>query len=151
MIWHWQHIFLRHLYRSSIYSFYTLHIWRFPTVWAPLSADFPFLSLTHCSPCVGIEVHAGVCWGSGEGKDRLELWVMESTMKDLRDGATVLDPKSYACGGVEDVYGEDRATEDQLVTPWTISVARSISPSFPWFFWTQLLFEVSIVLCLYDL
>ncbi|KAK9983056.1 hypothetical protein SO802_032581 [Lithocarpus litseifolius] len=26
-------------------------------------------------------------------------------------------------GGVEDVYGEDSATEDQLVTPWTISVA----------------------------
>ena len=27
-------------------------------------------------------------------------------------------------GGVEDVYGEDSATEDQLVTPWTVSVAR---------------------------
>ena len=26
-------------------------------------------------------------------------------------------------GGVEDVYGEDSATEDQLVTPWTVSVA----------------------------
>lgn len=51
-------------------------------------------------------------------------------MKDLRDGATVLDPKSYACGGVEDVYGEDRATEDQLVTPWTFSVARSIFLNF---------------------
>lgn len=25
-------------------------------------------------------------------------------------------------GGVEDVYGEDSATEDQLVTPWTVSV-----------------------------
>ena len=23
-----------------------------------------------------------------------------------------------------DVYGEDSATEDQLVTPWTVSVAR---------------------------
>lgn len=28
-----------------------------------------------------------------------------------------------ATGGVQDVYGEDCATEDQLVTPWTISVA----------------------------
>lgn len=43
----------------------------------------------------------------------------------MRDGASVLDmdPKSTVGGGVEDVYGEDRATEDQLVTPWTISVA----------------------------
>ncbi|KDO66537.1 hypothetical protein CISIN_1g007703mg [Citrus sinensis] len=51
---------------------------------------------------------------------------MESTMKEMRDGASVLDfdSKSTVEGGVEDVYGEDRATEDQLVTPWTISVAR---------------------------
>ncbi|KAL9443634.1 hypothetical protein AB3S75_016908 [Citrus x aurantiifolia] len=50
---------------------------------------------------------------------------MESTMKEMRDGASVLDfdSKSTVEGGVEDVYGEDRATEDQLVTPWTISVA----------------------------
>ncbi|PWA94616.1 NADP-dependent malic enzyme [Artemisia annua] len=36
---------------------------------------------------------------------------------------TVVDPNSTVGGGVEDVYGEDRATEDQLVTPWTVSVA----------------------------
>jgi malate dehydrogenase (oxaloacetate-decarboxylating)(NADP+) len=29
-----------------------------------------------------------------------------------------------AGGGVEDAYGEDRATEEQLVTPWAFSVAR---------------------------
>ncbi|KAJ9167877.1 hypothetical protein P3X46_019467 [Hevea brasiliensis] len=54
---------------------------------------------------------------------------MESTMKDLRGGATVLDmdPKSTVGGGVEDVYGEDCATEDQLVTPWTVSVASGYS------------------------
>ncbi|CAN6336490.1 unnamed protein product [Urochloa humidicola] len=28
-----------------------------------------------------------------------------------------------AGGGVEDAYGEDRATEEQLVTPWSFSVA----------------------------
>ncbi|XP_052157245.1 NADP-dependent malic enzyme, chloroplastic-like [Oryza glaberrima] len=28
-----------------------------------------------------------------------------------------------AGGGVEDTYGEDRATEDQLITPWSFSVA----------------------------
>ncbi|XP_022754980.1 NADP-dependent malic enzyme-like isoform X2 [Durio zibethinus] len=50
---------------------------------------------------------------------------MESTMKEIRGGESVLgmDPKSTVGGGVEDVYGEDRATEDQLVTPWTYSVA----------------------------
>lgn len=55
---------------------------------------------------------------------------MESTMKEMRDGASVLDfdSKSTVEGGVEDVYGEDRATEDQLVTPWTISVARCQPP-----------------------
>ncbi|RDX80509.1 hypothetical protein CR513_38933, partial [Mucuna pruriens] len=50
---------------------------------------------------------------------------MESTLKSLRDGESVLDlsPRSTVSGGVEDIYGEDRATEDQLVTPWTSSVA----------------------------
>ena len=51
---------------------------------------------------------------------------MESTLKEMRDGASVLDmdPKSTVGGGAEDVYGEDCATEDHLVTPWTVSVAR---------------------------
>ncbi|RDX87404.1 hypothetical protein CR513_31121, partial [Mucuna pruriens] len=50
---------------------------------------------------------------------------MESTLKTLRDGESVLDlsPRSTVSGGVEDVYGEDHATEDQLVTPWNFSVA----------------------------
>ncbi|XP_062090892.1 NADP-dependent malic enzyme [Humulus lupulus] len=54
---------------------------------------------------------------------------MESTLKEMRDGASVLDldPESTCGGGVEDVYGEDRATEDQLVTPWTFSVASGYS------------------------
>uniref|UniRef100_A0A2P2MKH3 Malic enzyme n=1 Tax=Rhizophora mucronata TaxID=61149 RepID=A0A2P2MKH3_RHIMU len=54
---------------------------------------------------------------------------MESTMKNLGDEASVLDmdSKSTVGGGVEDLYGEDSATEDQLVTPWTISVASGYS------------------------
>ncbi|XAR53381.1 Malate dehydrogenase (oxaloacetate-decarboxylating) (NADP(+)) [Bertholletia excelsa] len=50
---------------------------------------------------------------------------MESTLKEMNQGPSKIDmdPKCTATGGVEDVYGEDRATEDQLVTPWTISVA----------------------------
>lgn len=35
-----------------------------------------------------------------------------------------LDNKAGGGGGVDDVYGEDFATEDQLITPWTVSVAR---------------------------
>ncbi|WMV30902.1 hypothetical protein MTR67_024287 [Solanum verrucosum] len=38
---------------------------------------------------------------------------MESVLKDL----------STPTGGVEDVYGEDCATEDQCITPWTIAVS----------------------------
>lgn len=39
----------------------------------------------------------------------------------------ILDNKSGGNGGgVEDLYGEDTATVDQLVTPWTVSVARSV-------------------------
>ncbi|KAL3498518.1 hypothetical protein ACH5RR_041250 [Cinchona calisaya] len=54
---------------------------------------------------------------------------MESTLKEMRNGESVLDmnDKSGVGGGVEDVYGEDRATEDQLVTPWSFSVASGYS------------------------
>ncbi|CAN1240941.1 NADP-dependent malic enzyme [Linum perenne] len=47
-------------------------------------------------------------------------------MDEITHSASVLDidSKSTVGGGVEDVYGEDFATEDQLVTPWTVSVAR---------------------------
>ncbi|KAG6649294.1 NADP-dependent malic enzyme [Carya illinoinensis] len=52
---------------------------------------------------------------------------MDRTMKEMRNGTgdSVMDVegKSGFGGGVEDVYGEDSATEDQLVTPWTVSVA----------------------------
>lgn len=53
---------------------------------------------------------------------------MESLLKEKRGGETVLDmsPRSTPGGGVEDVYGEDCATEDQLVTPWVTSVARYV-------------------------
>jgi malate dehydrogenase (oxaloacetate-decarboxylating)(NADP+) len=56
---------------------------------------------------------------------------MESTFKDVRDGAvsssSVIDVDSkstVAPGGPHDVYGEDAATEEQVVTPWFVSVAR---------------------------
>ena len=37
---------------------------------------------------------------------------------------TEIEPASTVGGGVEDVYGEDTATEDQYITPWTLTVAR---------------------------
>ncbi|XP_038712833.1 NADP-dependent malic enzyme-like isoform X1 [Tripterygium wilfordii] len=55
--------------------------------------------------------------------------VMETSLQEMRDGSTVVDvdPKSTVSGGVQDVYGEDNATEDKLVTPWSISVASGYS------------------------
>jgi len=35
-----------------------------------------------------------------------------------------LDGSAVALAGVRDFYGEDLATVDQLVTPWSFSVAR---------------------------
>lgn len=55
-------------------------------------------------------------FGKGEKKN---IGVkMENVSKEA------VDPKSTVGGGVQDVYGEDQATEEQLVTPWTYSVAR---------------------------
>ncbi|KAH7858216.1 hypothetical protein Vadar_021423 [Vaccinium darrowii] len=55
--------------------------------------------------------------------------VMETTVKEMRETSPVVEvvPKSTVGGGEEDVYGEDRATEDQPVTPWTVSVASGYS------------------------
>ncbi|XP_059657143.1 NADP-dependent malic enzyme isoform X2 [Cornus florida] len=47
--------------------------------------------------------------------------VTESTLKEMRNGDLVA--ANGVAGGVRDAYGEDSATEDQLVTPWTVSVA----------------------------
>ncbi|KAJ6932570.1 hypothetical protein NC651_008108 [Populus alba x Populus x berolinensis] len=65
--------------------------------------------------------------------------LMESTFKDVRDGAvsssSVIDVDSksnIAPGGAADVYGEDTATEDQVVTPWFVSVAREKCPLLAW-------------------
>ncbi|XP_028778961.1 NADP-dependent malic enzyme [Neltuma alba] len=49
------------------------------------------------------------------GGDRKHSPVME-TIADVDNNPTV-------AGGVRDVYGEDKATEDQYVTPWSVSVA----------------------------
>ncbi|KAJ8471412.1 hypothetical protein OPV22_025755 [Ensete ventricosum] len=48
-------------------------------------------------------------------------------MDNTREVEAYMDPKATVGGGVEDAYGEDRATEEQLVTPWTFSVASGYS------------------------
>lgn len=44
---------------------------------------------------------------------------MESALKEVESVVELSTP----AGGVEDVYGEDCATEDQCITPWTIAVS----------------------------
>jgi malate dehydrogenase (oxaloacetate-decarboxylating)(NADP+) len=52
---------------------------------------------------------------------------METQFKELRNGAPdVLDLKNAPTtgGGVGDTFGEDAATEEQTLTPWSRVVAR---------------------------
>ncbi|PON88555.1 Malic oxidoreductase [Trema orientale] len=57
--------------------------------------------------------------------DRNGTVVMESVVKETREAlaAVEVEQESAVGGGVQDVYGEDTATEDQYVTPWSVSVA----------------------------
>ncbi|XP_062097891.1 NADP-dependent malic enzyme isoform X2 [Humulus lupulus] len=60
------------------------------------------------------------------GGERKVSALMESTLINGGDSSLVdidNDNKSGYGGGIDDVYGEDSATVDQLVTPWTVSVA----------------------------
>eukprot|EP00262_Sarcandra_glabra_P013756 TRINITY_DN387_c1_g2_i4.p1 TRINITY_DN387_c1_g2~~TRINITY_DN387_c1_g2_i4.p1 ORF type:complete len:628 (+),score=103.08 TRINITY_DN387_c1_g2_i4:268-2151(+) len=66
---------------------------------------------------------------SSRGGERKVRVLMESTLNGGPPSVLDIDsqPKPTVGGGVEDVYGQDRATEDQLVTPWTVSVASGYS------------------------
>lgn len=64
---------------------------------------------------------------NGRAGDRNAAVLVENTLKEMREGSSVIadvDSKSTVGGGVQDVYGEDTATEDHFVTPWSVSVAR---------------------------
>ncbi|XP_020239029.1 NADP-dependent malic enzyme isoform X2 [Cajanus cajan] len=55
---------------------------------------------------------------------------MSSALKEVRNGGEVSVTEDFSNGhggGVRDLYGEDSATEDQLITPWTFSVASGCS------------------------
>ncbi|XWS26359.1 hypothetical protein CRYUN_Cryun26dG0025800 [Craigia yunnanensis] len=47
--------------------------------------------------------------------------------RTMMNGGDLVDNNCAVAGGVEDMYGEDSATLDQPVTPWTISVASGYS------------------------
>lgn len=76
----------------------------------------------------GLLVVASANSSSSNGKpgERNATVLMESTLKEMRDAAPMsdVDSKTTVGGGVEDVYGEDSATEEYSMTPWTVSVAR---------------------------
>lgn len=56
----------------------------------------------------------------GEEKKSWSLVLQRTTM----NGRDKVDNEYAVAGGVKDMYGEDSATMDQPVTPWTVSVAR---------------------------
>ena len=55
--------------------------------------------------------------GFDEGRDGEHAQGDTPCVLDMDNAATVAN-------GVEDTYGMDRATEEQLVMPWAVSVAR---------------------------
>ncbi|BAT78364.1 NADP-dependent malic enzyme isoform X1 [Vigna umbellata] len=56
------------------------------------------------------------------------LPVIMSSISLKENGGEVSATKDYSNGGgVRDLYGEDSATEDHLITPWTFSVASGYS------------------------
>nr|AAT02533.1 NADP-dependent malic enzyme 1 [Hydrilla verticillata] len=77
------------------------------------------------------------CCGNGAPSRRVATASLEArnsvvlkepeAMEGALNGSAVVDSPSAVSGGVRDTYGEDRATEDQLLTPWTASVASGNS------------------------
>ena len=76
--------------------------------------------------CRLVAVSANSSSSNGRPGERNATVLMETTLKEMRDAAPLsgVDSKTTVGGGVEDVYGEDSATEEQSMTPWTVSVAR---------------------------
>ncbi|KAI5651238.1 hypothetical protein M9H77_37243 [Catharanthus roseus] len=56
----------------------------------------------------------------------VSVLVENNPKKETKDASSPVvekETKSKVSGGVGDVYGEDTASEDQSITPWTVSVA----------------------------
>uniref|UniRef100_A0A1J3K721 Malic enzyme n=1 Tax=Noccaea caerulescens TaxID=107243 RepID=A0A1J3K721_NOCCA len=61
----------------------------------------------------------------GSNRDPNGSVLIEAASSSLETSASadIVVPKSTVSGGVQDVYGEDAATEDMPITPWSLSVA----------------------------
>ncbi|CAI9114210.1 OLC1v1014874C1 [Oldenlandia corymbosa var. corymbosa] len=70
-------------------------------------------------------VVAAAVGSNGRPGDRNVSVLVDNTVKEIREVSPVVEKesKTTVSGGVGDVYGEDTATEDQSITPWTVSVA----------------------------
>ncbi|KAL2637797.1 hypothetical protein AAZV13_06G080000 [Glycine max] len=62
----------------------------------------------------------------GLGQKLLAVIMSSASLKEMRNGGEDYS-NGHGGGGVRDLYGEDCATEDQLITPWTFSVASGCS------------------------
>ncbi|KAI9109378.1 hypothetical protein K1719_019432 [Acacia pycnantha] len=62
---------------------------------------------------------------SSRSNDRNASVAVETKLNGISDDSVVVDVngKPTVGGGVQDSYGEDRATEDHFDTPWSVSVA----------------------------
>ncbi|KAK4754025.1 hypothetical protein SAY87_002129 [Trapa incisa] len=84
-------------------------------------------TLIHRRPVSHVRIAAAL--GSSSNRvviDRKDNGLVDAPVKDMA-AMDLVDPESAVNGGVKDVYGEDTATEDQLVTPWAVSVASGYS------------------------
>ncbi|CAN8240632.1 unnamed protein product [Cochlearia groenlandica] len=86
----------------------------------PVGSFSTHLPRTRTSPPSFFRVFSSL----GSNKDPNGSVLIETTSTSLLETSAVDSvPKSTVSGGVQDVYGEDAATEDMPITPWSLSVA----------------------------
>ncbi|XP_019457509.1 PREDICTED: NADP-dependent malic enzyme 4, chloroplastic-like [Lupinus angustifolius] len=63
--------------------------------------------------------------GDKNGSVVMEVETRSTPLKEIKSDSAVadVDDNEISSGGPQDVYGEDKATEDHFVTPWSVSVA----------------------------
>ncbi|XP_075097414.1 NADP-dependent malic enzyme, chloroplastic isoform X3 [Nicotiana tabacum] len=130
---------------SSFFSQSSLHftakqkdsyLYTFFTMFSLNGSSFTNNSLSGVSRCLtqssrrgvsGPMVVAAAVNSNGKPGDRNVSVLVENSMKESAAAPVEKEIKSTVTGGVGDVYGEDSATEDQSITPWTLSVASGYS------------------------
>ncbi|OIW15881.1 hypothetical protein TanjilG_04416 [Lupinus angustifolius] len=63
--------------------------------------------------------------GDRNGSVVMEIETQTTPLKEIKSDSAVadVDDNEISAGGPQDVYGEDKATEEHSVTPWSVSVA----------------------------